>query len=120
MARWTNCRSETSLHYTDRSLQRGIPRIRDFSAAHELPHHDAVRVHIRFFSVLLMRDDFGCHPAIRSRLGSHERSIGRLNARDTKVCSFDDVIFIEQKVCSLDVSMDDVNLVQVIEAHGDT
>ena len=72
------------MYDADGGLKRSVSRVRDFAAAHEFPNHDAVRVHITFFIVKLVGDDFRSHPAIRSSLSSHRHSVTRLDAGDTK------------------------------------
>lgn len=78
--------------------------------------HDAQRPDINLWSVLLLLDDFGSHPVRRTdhgcALGFGFSEFGT----EAEVGDFDVAARVKKDVVGFDVTMDDVLLVQVVQA----
>jgi hypothetical protein len=85
----------------------------------QLPQQDAVRVHVRLLVVRRVRDDLGCHPPVRARLGGHHPSARVQQARDAEVGDLDAARIVEEEVRGLEVAVHHAALVEVVHAARD-
>lgn len=80
--------------------------------------HDAQAPHVDFAAVFLLLDDFGGHPVGRAdHGGAFGFLLGELGA-EAEVGYFDGAGRGEQDVVGFDVAVDDVLLVEVVEAFA--
>mmetsp|Transcript_43093 Transcript_43093/g.102303 ORF Transcript_43093/g.102303 Transcript_43093/m.102303 type:complete len:432 (+) Transcript_43093:364-1659(+) len=110
-------RAEVLLHDRHGGLERRQPEVGDLPGE-QLPHDDPEREHVSLVVVRAVLDDLGRHPAVRARLRRHVAVVSE-HAGDAEVRDLDDPAAVHQKVCRLEVAVNDPALVEVVHAPGD-
>ena len=107
-------RTHASLDDANGGLERSVSRIRYIATGDEFPERDRKRIDIALVIIHLVRYNFRCHPSIGPSFSRHH-SVFRHDPRDAKIGNFHHVVFIHQQICRFHVSVNDVDLVEIIE-----
>jgi len=106
--------THASLNDADGCLERSVSRIRYITTGDEFPERNCKRVDVALVVIHLVRDNFWRHPSVGPSFRRHH-SVFCHDSRDAKVGNFHHVVFIHQQVSRFHVSVNDVDLVKIIQ-----